>query len=35
MIPAQCGHPAHGDKGHCADPGCPNDYRKCPDCTPG
>jgi hypothetical protein len=27
-----CGH-GHYDKGHCAMPGCPNDFRVCPDCN--
>lgn len=31
MHSARCGH-GHYDSGHCARPGCPNDYRACPDC---
>ena len=30
---ARCGHTEY-DKGHCAEPGCPNDFRACQDCQP-
>ena len=28
-----CGH-GHYDKGHCGQPECGNDFRKCPECNP-
>jgi hypothetical protein len=28
-----CGH-GHYDKGHCGEPGCDNDFRRCPECNP-
>jgi hypothetical protein len=30
--PARCGHTEY-DKGHCSQPGCPNDLRACTECN--
>jgi hypothetical protein len=34
MNVARCGHGEY-DKGHCARPGCPNDWAACTECHPG